>query len=138
MDMDIDHNNSEVLTSWAETAHEPDYTLQHEQGHFNLHALVYRDFWIQAPAKGYVTARGWWFDTLLPRLQALEGEGGAYERSTQFGTNAQNQALWNAQLDNLLTRKGGTSEDLKNWLNSTVFTINNPDGSTTTVRFAIP
>ncbi len=122
MDLDIDHDRSEVLSAWVQAGHEPDLVLQHEQGHFNIHALVYREFWDRAPAMGYTTARAWWFDTLLPRLRALEGQGGAYEISTEFGNNSTNQALWNSQFDDLLTRGGGNSEDLNNWVNDTPFT----------------
>jgi hypothetical protein len=139
MDLEIDHDTSLVLASYVLAGHSPDTVLQHEQGHFDLHALVYRDFWNQAPSTGSSSgALDLWNTTLSPRLLALEGEGGAYEQSTQWGVNEKNQTLWNAQFDYLLTRNGGTSADLKSWVNGTTFFINNPDGSTSTIRFAIP
>ena len=121
MDMDIDHDRSEVLGSWVSADHQPDPVLQHEQGHFDIHALIYRDFWVKAPAMGYVAAGALWLNVLRPRLLALEGKTGAYELSTDFSRNSTNQALWNAQFDNLLTRRDGSSENLKDWVNANPF-----------------
>jgi hypothetical protein len=119
----VDRSKSWVLASQVMNA----YLRSHEQGHFDITALIARDFFNQWPASANNAAELEQLQYILsPRLMALDnGNAGAYEISTDLDDFTANQALWNVKLSNLML-SNGTSEDLKNWVNGTV--LKNPAG----------
>jgi hypothetical protein len=113
----------ELSKSWVLTSQVMNANLRdHEQGHFDITALIARDFFNQWPAFANDGAKLEQLQNMLQaRWMALDGgTAGAYELSTGLDNFTANQALWNAKLSNLKLHNG-TSEDLKTWVNGTVF-----------------
>jgi hypothetical protein len=112
IDFRVDKSKSWVLSSWALAGHNPDPVLIHEQGHYRIGLLIVRDLITLAPKMGQQDGIEL-INTLSSRWRGLDfGVAGCYERSTDLGRNALNQAKWNELLGLLLFTTPPSSESL--------------------------
>jgi hypothetical protein len=132
VNLGIDRSQSWVLAAQVGNA----LVRDHEQGRYDISALVIRDFLNQATS--FFTEHGnlqLLSDLLDNRLNALSaGTNCAYELITGLGTFVNNQSLWTSELRNLKANNG-TSEDLRNWVNNTPF-VNPASGQR--ITFPVP